>query len=215
MPVPTEQLVAYEALADRLAAPRRVAAEYVASTCPDAPSVVDVGSFQGELLEAFLDALPRASGQWTDAADSSLPIARRRLARFGDRVTYRIGCPGRDISDGTVPKGTEILATSWISSHRPAARLPEVYSAAAELLAAGGWLVHLEHVGFANRAVERRVLAAHAQLHVSWEGPPPHHDEPIATLDEHLGALRAAGLAQIDVPWRSLATCLLVARRPG
>jgi hypothetical protein len=212
---PAEPLVAYEALGDRLSMPRRLAAAYVARNSPDAHAIVDVGSFQGELLEAFLDEFPTATGQWTDAGDSSLPVARRRLARFGDRVGYRIGCPGRDVGDGTVPEGTDILVTSWISSHRSADRLAEVYSAAASLIAPGGWLVHLEHVGFADLSVERRVLPAREGFHVSWEGPPAHHEGPIATLDDHLRLLREAGFAAVDVPWLSLATCLFAARMAG
>jgi hypothetical protein len=211
---PAEPLVAYEALGDQLSVPRRLAAAYVAQSNPDARAIVDVGSFQGELLEAFLDEFPRAAGQWTDAGEFSLPIARRRLARFGDRVSYRIGCPGRDLGDGAVPKGTDVLVTSWISSHRSADRLAEVYSAAGSLVAPGGWFIHLEHLGFADPAVERRVLAVREEFHVSWEGPPAHHEGPIATLEDHLRLLREAGFVQVDIPWLSLATCLFAARMP-
>lgn len=215
VPGPAEPLVPYEALGDVLATPRRIAAALVAQDNPSPRTVVDVGSFQGEFLEAFLDAFPDAAGQWTDAGEFSLGIAHKRLDRFGERVSYRIGCPGRDVGDGTVPDGTDVLVTSWISSHRGAATLAEVYASAAKLLAPGGWFVHLEHIGFADEAAERRMLAAREGFHVSWEGPPAHHDKPIATLDEHLEAFRAAGLTDVDVVWRSFATVLFMARRAG
>lgn len=213
MPPPPEIVEPYEAFGDALQLPRRIAAEIIAADGAHPVRVVDVGSFTGELLEAFLDRFPDAYGQWTDATDNSMGMAQARLGRFGDRVTYVVGAPGRDVSDGSVPSDTDVLMTSWLSSHRPADRVPVFYRDAAALLAPGGWLVHLEHVAPVDEAWERRILAARALAHVTWEGPPAHHDGPIASRAAHLDAIRAAGLDDVDVVWESLGTALFLARK--
>jgi hypothetical protein len=205
--------VPFEALGDRLARPRRLAATLVAQAQPEPGLVVDLGAFQGEFLEAFLAQFPRAAGQWTDAGEGTRPVAEERLAPYGPRVTYRIGCPGRDLTDGSIPQDTNVLITSWVSSHRDAAGTAEVYAAAHSLLAPGGCLVHLEHVGFTDPAEEQRVLNAWPGYHVLWEGPPPHHDRPIATLEQHLAALRAAKFTDLQIAWHSLATYLFICRK--
>lgn len=210
---PMEPLVPYVAMEDDLAIPRRIAAAVVAADGFQPRLVVDVGSFLGELLEAFLDQFPNARGQWTDASDNSQPIAEKRLGRFGDRVDYRVGCPGRDTTDGTVPDNVDVLATSWVSSHRDVEGTKAFYRGASERLAPGGWLVVIDHVGYDDPAWEQRILKAREGFHAAFEGPPPHHDKHIATRDDHLAAFASAGITDVAVVWESLGTALFVGRR--
>ncbi|CAK7223866.1 hypothetical protein SBRCBS47491_005354 [Sporothrix bragantina] len=214
-PGPMKPIVPYVAMADNLDVPRRIAAAVVAADGSKPRLVVDVGSFLGELLEAFLDQFPDARGQWTDATDNSRGLAGERLARFGDRVDYRVGCPGRNAADGTVPSGVDVLATSWVSSHRGVEGTAEFYRGAAGLLAPGGWLVVMDHIGYNDPERERRMLAARHGFQVDFEGPPPHHDGHIATREQHLAGFAAAGITDVDVVWESLGTVLFMGRRAG
>ena len=50
--------------------------------------VLDAGCGSGRVTEALLERLPRGSVIALDASAAMLDEARRRLARFGDRVTY-------------------------------------------------------------------------------------------------------------------------------
>ena len=196
-----------------LVLPQRIAAAIVAQDTPEPALVVDVGAYQGEFLEAFLDRFPGAQGQWTDAGDSTLPDAQERLGRFGDRVSYVIGAPSRDVTDPKVPAGMDVLTTSWVTSHRGPARMAEFYAQAYEKLAPGGWLVNLDHVTPHDDAWARRVEGGRLEFREPKAGPPMHHDERIITLAEHVSAITAAGFTDFDVVFRSFDAAMFVARK--
>jgi SAM-dependent methyltransferase len=157
---PSGPLVHFEAVnpgetwggGDKLALPRQIAAAVVAQDNPSPKLVVDVGSFTGEFLEAFLEKFPGARGQWTEPVEGNRANAKRRFARFGDRVDYVIGCPARDISDGCVPKSADVIISSWMSIHQNRDGIYKFYRLAAAQLPPGGWLIHMDHVGFPGSA---------------------------------------------------------------
>lgn len=217
--VPYEAQNPNEPGSDRLSTPRRLAAAIVAQEQPEPHKVVDVGSFTGEFLEAFLEQFPAAHGQWTEPVETNRGTAARRLARFGDRVDYVIGCPGRDISQGCVPRDVDVLITSWISIHQNLAGIQKFYKLAAERLPSGGWVANLDHVASGDAAWDRRLkgarpVAVDEALAATIEGPPVHHaDFKTPTLDDQLAALRSAGFDDVAVVWRRLDTVLIVARK--
>jgi hypothetical protein len=219
--VPSPYLVHYESVndgepwggGDRLAVPRQIAAAIIAVDTPSPKMIVDVGSHSGEFLEAFLDKFSAAHAQWTEPVDNNLENAKERFARFGDRVDYRIGCPGRDLADKCVPLNVDVLITSWVSAHRDAAGIAKYYHDAAALLPPGGWLVNLDHIGFDGSPWEHRIMTARLGFHAVKEGPTPHVDGPVPPLDVHLKAIKDAGIDDVDVVWRSFNTVLIIARK--
>ena len=198
---------------DRLGLPRQIAAAVVAQDNPSPKLVVDVGSYTGEFLEAFLEKFPAARGQWTEPIDENRATARRRFARFGDRVDYVIGCPGRDISDGCVPTAADVIITSWLSIHQDREGINAFYRNAAAQLPPGGWLVNLDHAAF-DSAWERRFQVARLGFHAVLEGPPVHHpDFKLPGIADHLAAFRAAGIDDAQVVWQSFNTVLFMGRK--
>lgn len=218
VPGPLASVVRFESMnegqegGDKLSIPRQIAAAIVAQDNPAPKLVVDFGSHQGEFLEAFMERIPTAHGQWTEPVTKSEEIARRRLARFGDRVTYVIGCPSRDISDGCVPKNADVIITSWVSIHQPTEGINRVYKLAAAQLPPGGWLINLDHVSVSDSEWQHRLDAARTEFHAKAEGPGAHLKTPAPTLDEQLAAFKAAGF-DVDVVWRSFTTVLFVAHK--
>jgi len=215
-------LVHYEAVnpgetfggGDKLSTPRLIAAAVVATDNPSPKLIVDVGSFTGEFLEAFLDKFPAGRGQWTEPVDGNKVNAQRRFARFGPRVDYVIGCPGRDISLGCVPKNVDVLVTSWLSIHQNAEGIKKFYKLAYEKLPSGGWLVNLDHTSMETPEWERRFSMARLGFHALWEGPPIHHpDFKPLTVGENVEAMKAAGFEEIQVVWKSFNTVLFMARK--
>jgi hypothetical protein len=208
-----------EPAGDRLAEPRRIAAAIVAQDNPSPRSIVDVGSFTGEFLEAFMQRFPDSHGQWTEPVDGNLRNAKKRFARFGDHVDFVIGCPGRDISLGCVPKGVDVLITSWLSIHQNLNGIQKFYRDAAGMLPSGGWLANLDHVAFRGNRWEGRLQAARVEatkehLVAMTEGPPVHHADYVTpTLDEQLAAIKAAGFDEVNVVWSRLNTVLLLAKK--
>lgn len=220
-----QNIVPYEAAnpnepgGDRLGPARRLAPTIVGVDNPDPHLVVDVGSFTGEFLEAFMEAFPHAHGQWTEPVDTNRHLAVKRLGRFGDRVSYRIGCPGRDLAQGCVPAGVDVMLTSWLSIHQNLAGIRDFYARAAKLLPTGGWVVNLDHVGddpaWTARFKSARLRAVGEGLAATTEGPPVHHADFVTPMiEQQMDALRAAGFTDARVVWRRLDTVLLMARKP-
>ncbi len=208
---PAEQEKRYDVVME----PRRIAAAVVATDLPAPKLIVQVGAHHGEFLEVFLNKFPTARGLWIEPANSepNLPAAKARLARFGSRVDYQFGCGERDISDGCVPQGADVIITDWVSILQNLDGMYRIYRIAAERLAPGGWFVNIDQAGFGGDAWEPRLQRARKGLRLEPEAPPIHHPEyRTPTVDEQLGAMRAAGF-EAQVLWRSFNTILIMGRK--
>ncbi|MRW92086.1 hypothetical protein GJ699_18995 [Duganella sp. FT80W] len=208
-----------EPAGDRLGSARRLAAAVVAQDLQAPRSIVDVGSFTGEFLEAFMQRFPLSHGQWTEPVTNNEDNAKARLARFGKNVDYVIGCPGRDISQGCVPQNVDVLLTSWLSIHQNLNGIRRFYQQAASKLPAGGWLINLDHVAVDRSVWTSRLNGAREELASSGinaivEGPPVHHPEYVTpSLAEQIAGLKDAGFTDVNVVWQRLDTVLLMARK--
>jgi ubiquinone/menaquinone biosynthesis C-methylase UbiE len=65
--------------------------ELLAALAPPDGHVLDLGGGTGALSSAVLDALPRVRVTVLDVDAEMLAEARRRLARFADRVSFQQG----------------------------------------------------------------------------------------------------------------------------
>lgn len=204
---------------DRLGAGRRLAAAIVAQDNPTPHHIVDVGSFTGELLEAFMQRFPNAHGQWTEPVTNNLDNAKKRFARFAPNVDFVVGCPSRDISKGCVPKDVDVLLTSWLSIHQDLTGIHKFYREAAQMLPSGGWLVNMDHVAYVNSPWTKRLAGAREELASSdinavVEGPPVHHPDFVTpTLEQQIAAFHEAGFTDVQVVWRRMDTVLFMARK--
>jgi SAM-dependent methyltransferase len=211
-----------DAFRDLLDFPRRMAAAIVAGDNPAPATIVDVGAGPGAVLEVFLRQFPRANGIWTDASTAMLELAHEKLAPFGDRVEYRIA-DMTDLDGVGLPDQVDVLVTSRAAHHLDADGLTSFYQAAARRLAPGGWLVNLDHIGPASQAGppaaagpdnvwDQRLRAARKQFGVSPDGRKHHHNYPLTSVQDHLDAFAAAGITDVEVPWRAFYTCLFMGR---
>ena len=199
---------------DKLSVPRLMAAAVVAQFKPDPYNIADVGAFQGEFLEAFMVRFPKAHGLWTDAVSGPEAFARKRLARFGDRVTYKVACLDGDISDGCIPKYTDVIIASWVTMHQPIQGITKFYEDAHKQLPSGGWLIILDHVGFsADSPWEGPLKRAQTEFHAKAEGPRPFVKTRVPTYSEEMKAFEVAGFDDVQVVWRSFTDALFMARK--
>lgn len=210
---------------DLLDFPRRMAATIVAGDNPAPATIVDVGAGPGAVLSVFLERFPHASGVWTDASQAMLDLARDRLAPFGDRVAYRIA-DMTDLGGADLPASVDVITTSRAAHHLDRDGLISFYADAARRLKPGGWLVNLDHIGPASQAGppaaagyddvwDQRLRAARKQFGVAPDGPRHHHNYPLTSLSDHLDAFAAAGITDVEVPWRAFYTCLFMGRTAG
>ena len=207
---------------DLLDFPRRMAAAIVAGERPEPGTIVDVGAGPGAVLEVFLEQFPSARGIWTDASEAMLGLAKEQLARFGDRVDYRIA-DMTDLDGVGLPAKADIITPSRAAHHLDRDGLLAFYTDVAARLAPGGWLVNLDHIGPASQAGppaaagfddvwDQRLRAARKKFGVSPDAPKHHHNYPLTSLSDHLDAFAAAGITDVEVPWRSFYTCLFMGR---
>jgi SAM-dependent methyltransferase len=196
---------------DLLDFPRRMAAGVVAGDNPEPACIVDVGSGPGAVLAVFLERFPAARGIWTDASEAMLGLAKERLAPFGDRVEYRIA-DMTELAGAGLPAGLDVITTSRAAHHLARDGLFAFYAQAASLLAPGGWLINLDHIG-PDDVWDQRLRAARRQFGVSPDGPKHHHTYPLTSVSDHLDAFAAAGITDVEVVWRAFYTCLFMGRR--
>lgn len=201
-----------DALADLLAFPRRIASAIVARDRPGCRLVADLGSGPGAFLTRFLEQFPDAAGVWTDVSPAMEELARPSLARFGDRVAYKI-VEMPDLTE--LPYGIDVITTSRASHHLEVQALRAFYAQAHEHLRPGGWLVNLDHTYAVSERWDVRLRAARTALVPPPAEPRPnhHHTHRAPTVAEHLAALAAAGFTDAEIPWRAFPTCLVMGRR--
>ena len=201
-----------DVIADMLVLPRRISIAMVDDAGIDIAHVVDLGSGHGPYLAAFLDAFPHARGTWVDSSPPMEAEARRQLARFGDRVTYvltdvqELGAAGID--------GATVVCSSRALHHLSHESLAELYRTVGQIVEPGGFVFNLDHVGAPGDLEQtyRRIRGRFTgERRKSLK--PHRHDYPLARADEHARWMEAGGFEHADVPWRTLYTALIAARR--
>jgi len=212
-PVRFEAMNPGEQGGDGLSLPRRIAAAVVARDKPDPHYIADLGSYTGEFLEAFMERFPNSHGQWTEPVNGNEDNAKIRLSRFGDHVSYVIGCPSRDISQGCIPKDADVIITSWVSIHQPLDGMAKVFKGVYDQLPSGGWFADLDHVGLAGSDWEKPLTEARKEFHAKTEGPPVHLKTPAPTIEQQLAAFKVAGFDDVRVIWCSFTDVLFMAQK--
>lgn len=216
---------------DLLDFPRRLAAAVVENDWesrdnPAPATIIDVAAGPGAVLQVFLDMFPGAKGVWTDASQAMEDLARENLARFGDRVEYTVA-DMTDLSAVAEEGSADVLTTSRAAHHLDREALAAFYADAASRLKPGGWLVNLDHIGPASQAGppatagydevwDQRLRAVRKKTEVA-DGPKlkHHHDYPLTSVADHLDGFAAAGVNDVEIPWRAFYTCLFMGRKAG
>lgn len=148
-------------------------------------TVLDAGCGSGRVTEELLERLPDGRVIAADAAPSMLVEARRRLERFGDRVTF-VECDlGQPLPiDGPVDAVLSTATFHWVPDH------DALFANLAAVLRAGGRLV--AQCGGAGNVASVHAAAAEV-LGDGWEGP-----WNFATPEETAARLKAAGFVDIE-----------------
>lgn len=204
-----------DVVAGMLELPRRLSAAIVADAGVAVEHVIDLGSGPGAYLELFLGAHPGARGTWVDSSEAMVPLAREGpLAPFGDRVRFVLADVERLDEQELEP--AQVVVSSRALHHSSAEALARIYRSAFDLVVPGGFVFNLDHVG-APGDWEERLRRLRGQFTGRRRSAlrPHRHDYPLATVDEHLRLVAAAGFEAPDAPWRTLYTALIAARRPA
>jgi trans-aconitate 2-methyltransferase len=115
--------------------------------------VLDAGCGSGRVTEVLLERLPRGSVVALDGSPSMIEEARRRLARFGDRVEFVVADLGKALPlDGAVDAIVSTATFHWVPDHDALfANLAAVLRADGQLVAQCGGAGNLASVAEALR----------------------------------------------------------------
>src|SRR5215213_2239836 len=119
-------------------------------------TVLDAGCGSGRVTEQLAERLPRGQVVALDGSPSMVEEARRRLARFGDRITYVVADLGRPFAlpDGSVDAILSTATFHWVADHDALFRnLAAVLRPGGRLVAQCGGAGNVEHFLDVVRAV--------------------------------------------------------------
>ena len=146
--------------------------------------VLDAGCGSGRVTELLADRLPRGRVVALDGSPGMIETARRRLARFGDRIEFVLADLARPLPlDRPVDAVLSTATFHWIADH------DALFANLAAVLQPGGRLV-AQCGGAGNIASVQRVLAG---LGDGWLGP-VHFASPMDTVRR----LDLAGFVDIE-----------------
>lgn len=145
--------------------------------------VLDAGCGSGRVTELLAERLPRGKIVALDASPAMLAEARRRLARFGERVEYVVADLGLPLPLSQPVDAILSTATfHWVPDH------DALFRNLAAVIRPGGRLA-AQCGGAGNIASVRRVLAS---IGDGWLGE-SHYETPEDTAER----LRAAGFVDV------------------
>ena len=151
-------------------------------------TVLDAGAGSGRVTELLAERLPDGRVIALDGSPSMITEARRRLARFGDRIEYVVADLARpfELPGGPDRRADAILSTAtfhWITDH------DTLFRNLAAVIRPGGRLV-AQCGGAGNIA---SILAVLPTVGDGWLG-----DKHFATPEATAERLRAAGFVDIE-----------------
>ncbi len=176
--------------------------------------ILDLGGGYGEFAAQVLEEFPNSAVTLHDFSPPMIAAARERLARFGERVDYRLSDLGRAGWSADLG-GPFDAVVSAIAVHnlREPTRIRDVYREVYTIVAQNGAFLNLDYIVPASPALAALYaralgLSAQERAPAAVEGDPGQ-----ATLENQLRWLREAGFAEVDCLWKELHEAFLVGLR--
>jgi tRNA (cmo5U34)-methyltransferase len=175
---------------------------------------VDLGGGSGEFAAQVLEEFPNSTAVLHDFSPPMIEAARRRLAEFGERVSYRLsdlGKPGWS-SDLDGPYDAVVSAIAIHNLWNPA-RIRAVYDESYSVVKAGGAFFNLDYIF--PRSPLLSGLYARPAAGERWGGARATEGGEVAepTLENQLRWLREAGYSEVDCISKELSEVLLCGLR--
>jgi tRNA (cmo5U34)-methyltransferase len=193
--------------------------ELLVALAPPDGHVLDLGGGTGALSAAVLEGLPGVRVTVLDIDRDMLGEARRRLARYGDRVAFEAG----SFFD-PLPTADAVVASLALHHVRDLATKTTLYRSIHDALAPRGVLLNLDSAvtedatlnallftRWAAGMAEHGITDAHARAHfAAWAD-----EDRYFPLDTELNALREAGFDEVECFWRRGPSAITCGLRAG
>jgi tRNA (cmo5U34)-methyltransferase len=180
--------------------------ELVAALAPADGHLLDLGGGTGSLSHALLERLPGVRLTLLDVDPDMLAEAHRRLARFGDRVTFRQG----SFLD-PLPHSDAVVASLALHHVHDLTAKTALYRAIHDAVSPGGPFINLDAAVTGdprlNGLVFDRMAAAMAHHGITDAEARGHFaawadEDRYFPLDVEMRALREAGFEEVECFWR-------------
>jgi tRNA (cmo5U34)-methyltransferase len=193
--------------------------EVLSALAPAESHILDLGGGTGALSSAVLAGLPSSRVTVLDVDAEMLAEARRRLAGFGDRVSFEQA----SFLD-PLPAADAVVASLALHHVHDLETKTALYRAIHDALSPGGALLNLDAAVSEgtrlNRLVFDRMAARMAEHGISDVEARGHFaawadEDRYFPLDAELGALREAGYDEVECLWRRGLCAITCALRAG
>jgi tRNA (cmo5U34)-methyltransferase len=193
--------------------------EVLSALAPGESHILDLGGGTGALSSAVLAGLPSSRVTVLDVDAEMLAEARRRLAGFGDRVSFEQA----SFLD-PLPAADAVVASLALHHVHDLETKTALYRAIHDALSPGGILLNLDAAVSEgtrlNRLVFDRMAARMAEHGISDVEARGHFaawadEDRYFPLDAELGALREAGYDEVECLWRRGLCAITCALRAG
>jgi len=180
--------------------------ELLAALAPAQAHVLDLGGGTGALTSAVLDGLPSVRVSVLDVDPDMLREARRRLARFADRVSYHEGSFLEPL-----PAADVVVASLALHHVHDLQTKTRLYRAIHDTLSPGGVLLNIDAAVTEDRRLNQLMfdrMAARMGDNGITDAEARHHfaawaeEDRYFPLDTELSALRQAGFDEVECFWR-------------
>jgi tRNA (cmo5U34)-methyltransferase len=191
--------------------------EVLAALAPADARVLDLGGGTGALSASVLDHLPEVRVTLLDVDPAMVAEARRRLARFGDRATFREG----SFLD-PLPAADAVVASLALHHVHDLAAKTALYRTIRDALSPGGVLLNLDAAVSEGARLNRLVfdrMAARMGDHGIGDQEARRHfaswaqEDRYFPLDVELHALHRAGFDEVECIWRRGLSAVICALR--
>jgi tRNA (cmo5U34)-methyltransferase len=188
----------------RLAARTAGEAELVEALPATVERVLDLGCGDGRLIALVMEARPDlAEALGLDSSPPMLELARQRF-----RGDVRVVIDAHDLNDPLPGPGLfDVVVSGFAVHHLAHERKRQLFGEIVAILRPGGVFANLEVVQCATPEL-------HEEFNRRIGRPGGDPEDVLAEVEPQLGWMRAAGLVQVDCPWRWRGFALLVGQAP-
>ena len=107
--------------------------------------VIDLGAGGGTWLEKILACNNASKCYWVDYSEDFLEVAKEKLSKYGDRVTYILSSL-EQIWESQVPEKADAIISMSAIHHLTTEEKQDLYRRCYEKLNAGGWFVNIDEM---------------------------------------------------------------------
>jgi tRNA (cmo5U34)-methyltransferase len=164
------------------------------------PRIIDLGAGSGRFLEKVLAVCPQATCYWVDSSEAFLAVARRRLARYGQQVSYVLS-PMEGDWKRRIGQPVDCIFSMSAIHHVEQHEKRALYAQCFDLLADGGWFIN----GDEMKTLDERAYRASLDFwvrHVEGraERVPPELVENTRRWCGHFQGWKRRNIDRIDQP---------------